>query len=115
MTQRKRISNIFKYQYLKDTDGYRYIFSPNFLNMTIGQWTYFFEMFSNINNALYKEWSPNDSKFYDWAVNMIKTGLAVYWCEDTSKEKYSIAVKDDIEEQMEFIRDFTFDNLIKKF
>lgn len=115
LNQRERVSNIFKYQYLKNIDGYKYIFSPNFIEITVGDWVYFFEMFSSIENSLYEEWSPNDSSFYDWAVNMRKNGLAIYWCQDNSGEKYSIAVIRKIEEQIIFIKDVTSDNLLKEF
>ncbi len=115
INQRKRIGNIFKYQYLKDTDGYKYIFSSSFTEMTIGQWIYFLELFSNIKKSIYEEWSPNDSGFYDWAVNMKKNGLNIYWCSDSSGERYSIAVNEKIEEEIIFIKDITSDNLLKEF
>lgn len=115
INQRKRIGNIFKYQKLINVDGYKYIFSSSFTEMTIGQWIYFLEMFSNIKKSLYEEWSPNDSNFYDWAVNMKKNGLAVYWCKDLSGEKYSIAVTEEVEDEIVFIKDITSDNLLNEF
>lgn len=115
INQRRRIGNIFKYQYLKNTDGYKYIFSPGFIEMTIGQWIYFLEMFSNIKKSLYEEWSPNDSNFYDWAAKMKNNGLAVYWCQDNSGEKYSVAVTEDVENEIVFIKDITSDNLLHWF